>query len=65
MSYSRHILQSLEVESVTQARVSADYHPGNPQWNIGTTCMFADAIGIRCSKDNFWSNKTESGRLWG
>jgi len=62
MSYSSHILQSLEIQSVTQARISDDYHPGNSQWIIGTTSMFSDALAIRGSKDNYWSNRTEEGR---
>jgi len=62
MSYPRHMLQSLEIPVVTQARISGDYHPGNDQWIIGSTSLFAHAIGIRGSKDNFWSSQTESGR---
>jgi hypothetical protein len=98
MSHSRHMLQSVELPAVTQARTlytdllsqygrarhrrkgpaptlaregspaaisascahpcaalqaraSGDYHPGQDQWhNLGTTAMFAHAIGIAPSK---------------
>ena len=63
MSWSRHILQSVELQAVTQARASDDYHPGNEQWEpLGLTGMFAHAIGIKPTKDNFWSTQGESGR---
>lgn len=62
MSYPRHMLQSLEISSVTQARISGDYHPGNGQWKLGETALFTHAIGIRGSKDNFWTSQTETGR---
>jgi len=60
MSWPRHILQSLEIPAVTQARVSDDYIPGNQNWRaVGITSMFVDALEIRPSKDSFWSNTTE------
>lgn len=62
MSYCRHILASVEIGAVTQARASGDYHPGSDgqaggydQWhNVGTTGLLAWALGIAPSKDNFW-----------
>lgn len=57
MSWPRHILQSLEIDSVTQARASGDYQPGNDQWaGLGISSMFSFALGIIPLKDNFWSS---------
>ena len=64
MSYPRHILQSLELSSVTQARISADYMHDRSQWKIGETSLFVHSIGIRGSKDNFYTNQTEVGRQY-
>eukprot|EP00039_Didymoeca_costata_P026389 m.15829 g.15829 ORF g.15829 m.15829 type:complete len:770 (+) comp5505_c0_seq1:20-2329(+) len=56
MSHCRHILQSVEIPAVTNARASGDYHPGQDQWKpLGTTGIFAHAIGIAPTKDNYWS----------
>ncbi|KAK7231925.1 hypothetical protein SO694_00083057 [Aureococcus anophagefferens] len=35
MSWSRHMLQSVELQAVTQARASGDYHAGDGQWQTG------------------------------
>ncbi|CAH1778788.1 unnamed protein product [Owenia fusiformis] len=61
MSNPRHILQSLEIPVVTQARVSDDYHPGNSQWKIGISSMFANALGYAPFKDNFWTTTVQPG----
>ena len=46
MSHCRHILQSVEIPAVTNARASGDYHPGNEQWQpLGNTAIFAWAVG--------------------
>ena len=66
MSHSRHMLASVEIPAVTQARASGDYHPGNDQWlPIGTTAIFAWAIGVAPSKDNYWSTQWQPGSKWG
>ncbi|KAK6972802.1 hypothetical protein BgiMline_023964 [Biomphalaria glabrata] len=65
MAYSRHILQSLEIDAVTQARVSHDYSPGGRQWNIGYTSMFADAVGLAPFKDTFWTTEKQPGSPYG
>ena len=75
MQYSRHILHTVEMDSVTQARASTDYHPINQQgcklgtrnptctqWNIGLTSLFYSAIGIIPSKDNFRTSVTSTPR---
>jgi hypothetical protein len=56
------MMQSIELQAVTQARASDDYHPGNNQWKIGLSSMFAHAIGVKPTKDNFWSTRAERGR---
>jgi hypothetical protein len=66
MSHCRHILASVEIPSVTQARASGDYHPGKPypkdQWHqLGTTGLFAWSVGLAPSKDNYWSSADQPG----
>ena len=62
MSHCRHIMQSVEIPSVTNARASQDYHPGMDQWSpIGTTGVFAWAVAIAPTKDNFWSTDKQNG----
>ncbi len=68
MSHCRHILASVEIPSVTQARASGDYHPGTPyphdQWHqLGTTGILAWAVGVAPSKDNYWSSTYQPGSL--
>ncbi|XP_056009973.1 uncharacterized protein LOC125678812 [Ostrea edulis] len=64
MSNPRHAMMALELNVVTQARVSGDYHPGRDQWRIGVSSMFADAIGIRPYKDTFWTTTTQPGNSY-
>jgi len=62
MSYSRHVLASTQLPPVTQARASDDYQPGNDQWRpLGTTALFAYAVGLAPSKDSFWSTPVQPG----
>lgn len=44
-----------------QARVSNDYQPGNEQWKIGISSMFAHALGVAPFKDNFWTTTNQPG----
>lgn len=47
--YPRHALQSVEILPVTQIRASDDYVPsavGPDQWRIGSSSMFAHAVGL-------------------
>lgn len=50
MSLSRHILQSLEINAVTQARVTNDYATnfeyGGEQWRLGVSSLFVSALGL-------------------
>jgi hypothetical protein len=70
MSYPRHLLKALELPRVTHARVSNDYAVSlmdrhKPQWNIGITSMFADALGIAPFKDVLWSTNVQPGSPYG
>nr|XP_022321423.1 uncharacterized protein LOC111123413 [Crassostrea virginica] len=64
MSNTRHALKAVELDIVTQARVSGDYHPGKDQWRIGVSSMLADAIGLRPFKDTFWTTTTQPGNKY-
>jgi hypothetical protein len=62
MDYPRHLMSSVELRCVTQARASGDYHPGNTQWKLGITAVFTSAIEIMPSKDSYWSmNSPQAG----
>ena len=62
MSHCRHIMQSVEIPAVTNARASGDYHPGGDQWApLGTTGIFAWAVAIAPTKDNYWSTDRQTG----
>ncbi|XP_046547865.1 uncharacterized protein LOC124257770 isoform X1 [Haliotis rubra] len=64
MSYPRHMLQSLEIPVVTQARASHDNRPGTDNWKIGVTSLFAWAIGIAPFKDIFWTTSVQPGNTY-
>ena len=65
MSYPRHVLKALEVPRVTQVRASGDYafnviDPArSPQWDMGITSMFLDALGLAPNKDVLWSTSVQ------
>ena len=61
MSWCRHIMQSVEIPAVTQARASDDYHPGADQWDTGFSSIFLHALGVIPTKDNFWSKPETKG----
>lgn len=60
MPWTRHILQSVEISSVTQVRVSDDYQPGNYQWAIGDTTILAHSLGLAAFKDDFHSTSVQT-----
>lgn len=60
MCYPRHVIQSAEVPSVTQMRVSQDYTAGNDQWRVGITSMLAYALALAPSKDTFWTTEAQN-----
>lgn len=70
MSLPRNFLQALQIPRVTHARASDDYAVSlmdqrRPQWNIGITSMFLDAIGIAPFKDVHWSTSIQPGSPYG
>eukprot|EP01006_Ploeotia_vitrea_P025486 TRINITY_DN58345_c0_g1_i1.p1 TRINITY_DN58345_c0_g1~~TRINITY_DN58345_c0_g1_i1.p1 ORF type:complete len:747 (-),score=77.64 TRINITY_DN58345_c0_g1_i1:102-2342(-) len=65
MSWGRHILQSVEIPAVTQARASGDYsQERSQQWKVGESALFGWAVAIAPSKDNYWSISKEPGNRW-
>ena len=77
MPYIRFVLQSLEIEVVTQARASDDYVAGLnisnpltnlsnvPNWKIGGQSLLFDALGLVPSKDGFWTTSVQPGNPYG
>lgn len=71
MPHIRHLLASLEVTAVTQARASDDYvvapYDGVnfDNWRIGGQSMLMDALGLAPSKDGFWSTTNQPGNPYG
>merc|ERR1712232_559071 len=63
MAWPRHVMQSLEMPAVTQARGSPDYHVSSDQWRIGDNALFLDPLGLRTTKDCFRSNSS-SGEMF-
>ncbi|ELT88611.1 hypothetical protein CAPTEDRAFT_195295 [Capitella teleta] len=65
MSECRHILQSLEIPVVTQARASDDYQPNSgTQWQIGMSSMLAWAVNIAPYKDTFWTTSVQNSQYY-
>eukprot|EP01113_Clastostelium_recurvatum_P009751 TRINITY_DN1473_c0_g1_i3.p1 TRINITY_DN1473_c0_g1~~TRINITY_DN1473_c0_g1_i3.p1 ORF type:complete len:308 (-),score=82.29 TRINITY_DN1473_c0_g1_i3:96-1019(-) len=56
-----HLLQSVEIQAVTQARASNDYNPGNNQWQLGYTSMLLWGLGLVPFKDDFWTTSPQPG----
>jgi len=61
MPLPRHMLESTKHQAVTNARASGDYHPGEDNWDIGTSSLFYWAIGIAPSKDDWWTTEVQAG----
>ena len=53
--FSRHMMQSVEIQNVVSIRASDDYQPGNNQWDVGLTDIWTWAIGLAPFKDTFWT----------
>lgn len=60
MTPCRTALQTLEMKSINNARVSTDYLLGE-QWRIGLTSHFAWNLGVFPNKDNFFSKTDQPG----
>ena len=48
---------TLQLDAVTNGRASGDY-AGDGNWDIGGSSLLFWAVGMRPSKDNFWSLST-------
>ena len=47
MPYPRHLLQSVEIPNVVQARASPDNVPGSDDnWRVGESDIFTWAVGV-------------------
>ena len=56
------LLNSLELNAVTNGRASGDY-AGPNNWNVGGSSLLFYAMGLRPSKDNFWSGDGQKRQL--
>ena len=67
MTLPSDLMQSLEMDAVTNYRASGDY-AGLANFDIGGSSLLAWALGLRPSKDNFWTarppSQVESGLPW-
>jgi hypothetical protein len=69
MSLPRFILQTLEIQAVSQFRAGDDYHPGQSTecsfpycvYYIGTSSIMAWSLGLGPAKDDFWSTNAIQG----
>jgi hypothetical protein len=52
-------MQSLEIDSVTQIRVTNDYETnwmyGEEQWRLGISSIFSASLGLVPFKDVYWT----------
>ena len=55
------MLESTKHQAVTNARASGDYHPGASNFDIALSSMFYWAIGVKPSKDDWWSSEVQPG----
>ena len=60
MALPADILQSAEFPAVTNARASQDYGAGGDNYKIGGSSLLLSALGLRASKDNFWTGPANS-----
>ncbi|CAG5110825.1 Oidioi.mRNA.OKI2018_I69.chr2.g5182.t1.cds [Oikopleura dioica] len=61
MAFSRHMLQSVELQNVVSIRSSGDYEPGNRQWDISISAIYTHALGLAPFKDTFWTTPKQPG----
>ena len=52
------LMQSLSLSQVTNGRASNDYANGD-NYNVGTGALLWSALGLKPSKDNFWTSYLE------
>jgi hypothetical protein len=69
MSLSRHVLQSVEIDAVTQIRVTNDYATnweyGGEQWRLGVSSIFSAALELAPFKDVYWTTSEQPGNPYG
>lgn len=69
MALPSDIMASLELNAVTNYRGSTDYAFSGSNFNVGGSGLLGYALGVRPSKDNFWTTRPESsvvtGKPWG
>ncbi len=58
MATAMNIMISLSMSQTTNARGSHDY-ASNINWNIGPSALLTQAVGLKISKDNFWTTFDE------
>ena len=58
MATPMDLMQSLTESQVTNGRASSDYASGN-NWDIGAGSLLWSALGLKPSKDNFWTSFDE------
>jgi hypothetical protein len=56
MGLPADMLASVAFNAVTNARASDDYGAGGENWKIGGSSLLLSALGMRASKDNFWTS---------
>lgn len=64
MAFPRHVLQSVEMPAVTQARASDDHVPGGgaeQQWRLGYSSLLSWAVAVAPFKDGFYSTHVQPG----
>ena len=60
MPYPRHLLQSVEIPTVVQARSSTDNTPGSTlHWLVGESDLLLYAVGLAPYKDVFWTTTVQ------
>lgn len=62
MALPGDLMDALLFPAVTNARASNDYGAGGSNWQIGGTSLLLSAVGLRASKDNFWSGSEPTDR---
>mmetsp|Transcript_86928 Transcript_86928/g.246464 ORF Transcript_86928/g.246464 Transcript_86928/m.246464 type:complete len:826 (+) Transcript_86928:58-2535(+) len=68
MALPSDLMASVRLNSVTNYRASGDY-VSEDNYDVGGSALLAFALGLRPSKDNFWTHRPlsaiETGKPWG
>ena len=69
MGLPSDLMASLELDAVTNYRASTDYALSGENIDVGGSALLALGLGLRPSKDNFWTRRPQSaietGKPWG